>query len=89
MTRVKKCTTFYQVLEIEKESFSEGVLKKQYRKLALVLHPDKNKAPAAGEAFKIVGKAYAVLSNPQKKADYDAGKQMKALYSDGSKIVQK
>ncbi|XP_055343677.1 dnaJ homolog subfamily B member 12-like [Paramacrobiotus metropolitanus] len=69
--RVKKCTTFYEVLQVEKTNFSEAVLKKQYRKLALVLHPDKNKAPHAGEAFKIVGKAYAVLSNPQKKVDYD------------------
>ncbi|OWA52586.1 putative DnaJ-like protein subfamily B member 14, partial [Hypsibius exemplaris] len=43
--RVKKCTTFYQVLFMEKDSFSEVILKKQYRKLALVLHPDKNKAP--------------------------------------------
>lgn len=58
---------------MEKENFSEAVLKKQYRKLALILHPDKNKAPGAGEAFKIVGKAYAVLSNAQKKAEYDAG----------------
>ncbi|OWA53196.1 putative DnaJ-like protein subfamily B member 12 [Hypsibius exemplaris] len=76
--RVKKCTTIYQVLFMEKDSFSEVVLKKQYRKLALVLHPDKNKAPGSGEAFKIVGKAYAVLSNPQKKSDYDAGDEASA-----------
>ncbi|OQV21350.1 putative DnaJ-like protein subfamily B member 12 [Hypsibius exemplaris] len=61
--RVKKCTTFYKVLFMEKDSFSEVILKKQYRKLA------------SGEAFKIVGKAYAVLSNPQKKSDYDAGSE--------------
>ena len=58
---------------MEKEDFSEAILKKQYRKLALILHPDKNKAPGTGEAFKIVGKAYSVLSNVQKKAEYDAG----------------
>ncbi|OWA51144.1 hypothetical protein BV898_15639 [Hypsibius exemplaris] len=41
--------------------------------MALVLHPDKNKAPGLGETFKMIGKAYAVLWNPQKKSDYDAG----------------
>ena len=34
-------------------------------------HPDRNKAPGAGEAFKAIGNAYAVLSNPETKKKYD------------------
>jgi len=40
-------------------------------KLALRLHPDKNSAPGAEDAFKAVGKAFTVLSDEEKRADYD------------------
>ena len=43
---------------------AETELKKSYRKLALQFHPDKNKAPGAGEAFKAIGNAYAVGDLP-------------------------
>lgn len=46
-------------------------MKKAYRKLALQFHPDKNKCPGASEAFKAIGNAFAVLSDPQKKKQYD------------------
>ena len=39
--------------------------------MSLKLHPDKNHAPEAGEAFKKVSAAYACLSDPNKKAIYD------------------
>ncbi|KAL7671998.1 hypothetical protein ACOME3_006896 [Neoechinorhynchus agilis] len=68
--RVRKASTLYEVLAVEKTS-NESDLKKSYRRLALLLHPDKNKAPGANEAFKAVSKAYVVLSDPQKRADYD------------------
>ena len=46
-------------------------MKKAYRKLAIKLHPDKNKAPAASEAFKKVSAAYACLTDLKRKTIYD------------------
>ncbi|CAD6900199.1 unnamed protein product [Tilletia controversa] len=69
--RVRKAgSDYYQVLSCDK-SVDESGIKKAYRKLALQLHPDKNAAPGADEAFKLVGKAFAVLSDPDKRAAYD------------------
>jgi len=76
--KIRRCKNYYEILSVEKDS-SESDLKKAYRKLALGFHPDKNKAPGAGEAFKAIGNAYAVLSNPEKKRQYD-------LYGDEAEI---
>ena len=62
---------YYEVLELSKGASDEDI-KKAYRKLAKKYHPDLNKAPDAAEKFKEVQEAYEVLSDPQKKAAYDA-----------------
>ncbi|EQC41148.1 hypothetical protein SDRG_01126 [Saprolegnia diclina VS20] len=68
--QIKACKNHYAVLGVEKTA-DDNEIKKAYRKLALKLHPDKNSAPGAEDAFKAVGKAFTVLSDDQKRADYD------------------
>lgn len=62
--------SLYQTLEIN-ENASEAEIKKAYRRLARKYHPDINKDAGAEEKFKEINAAYEVLSDPQKKAQYD------------------
>lgn len=87
--RIKKCKDYYEILMVSKDA-TDSEIKKQYKKLALQLHPDKNHYPGAGEAFKaignyfvilvaeiflqsilIVGNAVAVLTDVEKRKQYD------------------
>ncbi len=62
---------YYKVLGVDKEATPEAI-KKAYRKLALKYHPDRNPGnKEAGEKFKKISEAYAVLSNPEKRKQYD------------------
>ncbi|KAJ2297135.1 Chaperone protein dnaJ, partial [Coemansia sp. RSA 353] len=61
---------YYKVLAIERTA-TEVEIKKAYRKSALAFHPDKNTAPGADEAFKLVAHAFTVLSDKDKRAHYD------------------
>ena len=64
-------TDYYQVLGLKKGAGAEEI-KKAYRKLAVKYHPDKNPGnKEAEDRFKEINEAYAVLSDPQKKAQYD------------------
>ncbi len=62
--------SLYKTLEIN-EGASESEIKKAYRKLARQYHPDVNKDPSAEEKFKEINSAYEILSDKQKKAQYD------------------
>lgn len=62
---------YYEVLGLSRGASADEI-KKAYRRLAMKYHPDRNNGDkAAEEKFKAVGEAYAVLSDPQKKAAYD------------------
>ncbi|TET72984.1 molecular chaperone DnaJ [Candidatus Bathyarchaeota archaeon] len=61
---------YYEVLNVERGA-SQDEIKKAFRKLAFQYHPDRNKAPDAEEKFKEISEAYAVLSDPEKKQQYD------------------
>lgn len=62
---------WYGILQTPQSS-DEATIKKQYRKLALLLHPDKNKSCGAEAAFKLIGEANRVLSDQTKRSLYDS-----------------
>lgn len=70
-TKSKKGRDFYSILGLERTA-NQGQIKHAYRKLAMKYHPDKNPGnEEAAEKFKEVSTAYAVLSDPNKKRQYD------------------
>lgn len=61
---------YYEVLGVSKTA-SEEEIKRAFRKLAKQYHPDVNKEEGAEEKFKEIGEAYAILSDPEKRRQYD------------------
>ena len=67
---------YYRILGVP-EKADEQAIRKAYRKLAKEFHPDANQGdPKAAERFKEIGEAYGVLSNAEKRKQYD---QMRKL----------
>jgi molecular chaperone DnaJ len=63
---------YYEVLGVSRDA-DEKAIKKAYKRLAMKYHPDRNRDPDAEEKFKEVARAYAVLSDAEKRRMYDAG----------------
>ncbi|KAL8829115.1 MAG: hypothetical protein Q9191_002203, partial [Dirinaria sp. TL-2023a] len=78
---------YYKILGVEKEA-SDNEIKKAYRKLAIVHHPDKNPDDEdAAARFKEIGEAYETLSDGEKRARYDNGEDLidpSEMFSGGS-----
>ncbi|KAI3336685.1 TPR-like protein [Xylariaceae sp. AK1471] len=67
---------YYKILGVTKDA-DDATIKKAYRKLAIIHHPDKNRDDeGAAERFKDIGEAYETLSDPQKRARYDSGEDL-------------
>jgi molecular chaperone DnaJ len=62
---------FYEVLGVPRDADAKAI-RDAFRELTLKYHPDRNKAPEAAERYKEIAAAYAVLSDPKKRAEYDA-----------------
>lgn len=62
--------SYYDILGVKKDA-SEKEINRAYRKLAAKYHPDINHEPGAEEKFKKINEAHEVLSDPQKRAQYD------------------
>ena len=66
--------SFYSILGVD-ESSSQDEIKKAYRKLSLVWHPDRNSEPEANGKFQKINEAYETLGEEQKRAEYDASRR--------------
>ncbi|XP_035224979.1 dnaJ homolog subfamily B member 9-like [Stegodyphus dumicola] len=61
---------YYEVLGVNKKASNRDI-KRAFRKLAMQYHPDKNKDPKAEEKFREIAEAYEVLSDEEKRREYD------------------
>jgi len=78
--KILRTKDYYAILGLPKDAVDADI-KKAYKKLALKLHPDKNRAPGAEEAFKKVSTAVQCLTDEEKKQMYDR-------YGDEERIPQ-
>ena len=66
--------SYYHILVLGTNATANEI-KKAYKKLAVLVHPDKNNAPNSEEAFKVLGLAYETLSNREQRDRYDRPKE--------------
>jgi curved DNA-binding protein CbpA len=69
--KVLKSYTLFRTLGFTRQASTNNI-KRQYKKLSLLVHPDKNAAPGAEEAFKRVNNAYDILRDPDSRSRYAA-----------------
>ncbi|RZC93837.1 hypothetical protein C5167_029478 [Papaver somniferum] len=62
---------WYDILQIDDQTADNASIKKRFRKLALQLHPDKNRLPGAEAAFKLIEEAQRILCDLSKRSQFD------------------
>ncbi|KAK9021236.1 hypothetical protein V6N11_011235 [Hibiscus sabdariffa] len=71
---------WYRLLGVQPYA-DEDTIRKHYRKLALILHPDKNKSVGVGGAFKILSEAWNLLSDKARRIAYDQKQNLRGSYT--------
>ncbi|KAD6796473.1 hypothetical protein R6Q59_019747 [Mikania micrantha] len=79
-TKINGESDWYGVLDV-KPSDDDETIRKQYRKLVLMLHPDKNKSVGADGAFKILSEAWKLLSDKSKRSVYDQRRKLQQSFT--------
>ncbi|XP_057989268.1 uncharacterized protein LOC110649569 isoform X2 [Hevea brasiliensis] len=74
---------WYGILGVNPKADDENV-RKQYRKLALLLHPDKNKSIGADGAFKLISQAWSLLSDKSKRVAHDMKRRNAKVFQKAS-----
>jgi len=69
-TKIMNSKNYYETLMISSDC-EPSEIKKQFKKLVLIIHPDKCKNSNANNAFLLLSKAFQCLSDPQKRELYD------------------
>ena len=75
---------YYKILEVDREASAE-VIQKAYKALSMKYHPDKQaelNGPAVQERMQLINEAYAVLSDPSKRQNYDAQRMYWRVWMD-------
>lgn len=77
---------YYKILGVDRKA-SERDIKKAFRKLAVQLHPDKNDSPDAEEKFREIAEAYEVLTDANRRREYDmhGGSQHNRHFGSGTR----
>ena len=71
---------YYRMLQLDRQA-TQKEIKKAYRELALLYHPDRNQSREAEEKFKHINEAYSVLADARKRHYYDRYGRMPRMYS--------
>lgn len=74
---------YYKILGVKKDA-SDDDIRRAYKKLAVKFHPDKNNSKYAEDAFKKVSHSFSVLSNEEKRRNYDRFGSEEGISSSGS-----
>ncbi|WCJ36449.1 DNAJ heat shock N-terminal domain-containing protein [Euphorbia peplus] len=88
--RINGEINWYRVLGVEPFA-ADDIIRRHYRKLALILHPDKNKSVGAEGAFKILSEAWGLLCDKPQRSAYDQKRSLYHMYqnvpNNGSSIA--